>query len=68
MTRTDRLILIILALGVWALVFKPISITAHSNDDHDCTARGGSGYGELEGGGEVYVHSLNGIRVTCEHS
>ena len=65
MRSIDRVILIILALGIWVLVLKPTALVAHHKDDsHSCTARG-DGYGELDGG-EVYVHTLR-ISVDCSH-
>lgn len=36
MRTFDRLVLVVLALGIWALVLKPSNLTAHdSNHDHD---------------------------------
>lgn len=62
----DRGLLIVLILGVWALVFKPSSPTAHDSDEHSCSFSWSGGYGDLEGGGEVYVHTGDGS-VTCYH-
>ncbi len=64
----DRGLLLVLALGVWALVFKPSSPVAHhqSDDGHSCDFSWSGGYGELEGGGEVYVHTGDGS-VDCTH-
>ncbi len=65
MRSIDRAILIVLALGIWALVLKPTVLVAHHEDaDHSCTASG-DGYGDADGG-DVYVHSLN-ISVECSH-
>ena len=62
----DRGILLVLELGVWALVLKPSSLTAHDDNSHSCSFSWGGGYGELEGGGEVYVYSGDGS-VDCSH-
>ena len=36
MRTVDRLVLVVLALGIWALVLKPSNLTAHdSNHEHD---------------------------------
>ena len=65
MRSIDRVILIVLALGIWALVLKPTVLAAHHGGaDHSCDASG-DGYGEADGG-EVYVHTLN-ISVECSH-
>ena len=62
----DRGLLIVLILSVWALVFKPSSPTAHDDNFHSCSFTWSGGYGDLERGGEVYVHSGNGS-VDCDH-
>ena len=54
-----------LVLGVWALVFKPVSPTADDDHDHSCSFSWDGGYGELSGG-EVYVYSGDGS-VECWH-
>jgi hypothetical protein len=62
----DRIIFIVLAAGLWALVLQPTGTTAHSNDNHDCSGTG-TGFGELGGyGREVYVQSLN-LDIQCSH-
>lgn len=66
MNRFDRALLLVLVLGVWALVLKPRSPTAHDDNIHSCSFSWSGGYGELEGGGEVYVHSGDGS-VDCSH-
>jgi hypothetical protein len=60
MRNVDRMILIVLVLGVWALVLKPADPTAHEDDRHSCS---GTGYGELDGR-EVYVYQLD---ISCRH-
>ncbi len=42
---TDRLILIVLALGVWALVLQPTMLTASHGSSHKCSAIGYVGQG-----------------------
>lgn len=61
----DRGLLLVLALGVWALVFKPTSLIAHDENDHNCTFSWNGGFGEGDGS-EVYVYSGDGS-VTCSH-
>ena len=60
----DRLILVVLAAGVWALVLQPSDTVAHYNNYHSCSGSG-TGYGEFDGG-EVYVYSLD-LNIECEH-
>ena len=66
MLMFDRIVLIVLAAGVWALVLSPREIGAHhQNDDgHNCDVFG-SAYGEVEGN-EVYVNG-SGLTVDCSH-
>lgn len=64
MERLDRVIICVLAIGVWALVLKPDMTTAHDDNYHSCSGSG-SGYGEANGG-EVYVHSLD-LSISCNH-
>ena len=63
----DRSLLLVLALGVWALVFQPSSLIAHhqSDDGHSCDFSWGGGYGEVSGG-EVWVYSGDAT-VDCSH-
>ena len=35
MAKIDRIILIVIALGLWALVLKPTILTAHDDDGTD---------------------------------
>ena len=66
MLTFDRIVLTMLALGVWALVLSPRSIEAHhSNADHDCLIEG-TAYGDvLNQNAEVYVWGK--VTVACEH-
>ena len=61
MKLIDRLCIIALVLGVWALVLKPESPTAHSGQI--CTITSGEGFGEVNGR-EVYVYDITGS-VMC---
>ena len=62
----DRIVLVVLALGVWALVLTPQEIGAHHQEDdgHNCDVSG-EAYGEVDGG-EVYVEG-SGLSVDCTH-
>ena len=51
----DRILLIALVGGVWALALKPIAPSAHSGQECEVS---GTGYGEMDGG-EVYVYQLD---------
>ncbi len=65
MLKFDRIVLVVLALGVWALVLKPQEIGAHHEGaDHDCSISGSaSGYAE---GGYAEVDSWS-VWISCEH-
>lgn len=52
----DRILMIVLVVGVWALVLKPNQPSAHSGQVCAVT---GTGYGELDGH-EVYVYEITG--------
>ena len=44
MRSIDRVILIVLALGIWALVLQPTMLAAHHEDEHSCSVNvSGSG-------------------------
>ena len=67
MLKFDRIVIVVLALGVWALVLKPQEIGAHhSSAGHDCNVSG-EAWGEVDGvGGDVYVDG-RGLSVDCSH-
>ncbi len=65
MKAIDRVILIALTLGIWALVFQPRDMAAHPDDLHSCRVSG-EAYGELTDG-EVLVHDWNDVSVKCHH-
>ena len=71
MRTFDRIVLVVLAVGVWALVLAPQETGAHHqyDDGHSCDVSG-SAYGQiqdLEEGGMVYVYDVGFISVDCTH-
>ncbi len=66
MRALDRIVLVMLALGVWALVLMPQVTGAHHqyDDGHSCDVSG-TAYGEVDGD-EVYVDG-SGLSVDCTH-
>lgn len=60
----DRLILSVIAVGIWALVLQPSALEAHDNNYHSCSGSG-TGYGEPDGN-EIFVYSLN-LNIDCDH-
>ena len=52
MKYVDRILILFLALGIWALVLKPQEITAHSGQY--CEIESGTGYGTGSGNGTGY--------------
>ncbi len=68
MRTFDRITLILLVLGVWALVLSPQSIEAHHEDDiinHSCGIDG-SAYGVVEDG-KADIRDWSQINVECTH-
>lgn len=65
MPKFDRLILIVLAVGVWALVLKPTSITAHSSNEHECSISG-QAFGDASGRDHA-IYLWSGVTVECSH-
>ena len=65
MKNLDRVLVIVLALGVWALVLKPTSITANSEPYHHCSINGVA-EGEADGW-EVTIEKWRGVTVNCFH-
>lgn len=62
----DRIILVMLALGVWALVLSPRSIEAHHIFAiHDCSVSGIVG-GQVSPDGAVSIDAT-GLSVECGH-
>ncbi len=66
MRTFDRIILVMLALGVWALVLAPQETGAHHqfDDGHSCDVSG-IAYGEVDGD-DVYVYGSS-LSVDCTH-
>jgi len=64
MKTIDRLILLVLAAGIWAFVLQPNRLAAHDDNYHSCSGSG-TGYGDLDGSG-VYVYQLD-LDIECSH-
>jgi len=70
MRSIDRVILIVLALGIWALVLKPTALVAHhSNGFHGCTGSGevDSGYVSVDGDTGYLIDTSVSITVNSMH-
>ena len=68
MLNFDRIVLVVLALGVWALVLAPREIVAHHKSDiisHSCDIDG-SAYGAVEGG-KADIRDWSKVSVQCTH-
>jgi hypothetical protein len=64
----DRIVIVVLALGVWALVLTPREIIAHHKDDivaHSCGIDG-SAYGVVEDG-KADIRDWRKVAVECTH-
>lgn len=67
MRTFDRVILVMLALGVWALVLSPRSIEAHhARTAHDCYISG-TADGKIDQRGEFSIDASQ-FSVGCDHS
>ncbi len=62
----DRGLLLVLALGLWALVFNLTSLIAHVEIDHNATFSWNGGFGEGDGS-KVYVYFAD-VSVTCSNN
>ena len=70
MLKFDRIVLVVLALGVWALVLKPQEIGAHDDDSHGCFIDGnaiGEAYPSRDGDIIVRVYHWAAVTVDCSH-
>jgi hypothetical protein len=68
MLTFDRIVLVVLAVGVWALVLAPQEIGAHHKDDivsHSCDIDG-SAYGVVEGS-KADIRDWSKVNVECTH-
>ncbi len=66
MLTFDRIVLTMLALGIWALVLTPRSIDAHHKTaEHDCQISGKAN--GVASGQDVEVYDWTGVLVSCEH-
>ena len=64
----DRTVIVVLALGVWALVLAPQELGAHHKDDivsHSCGIDG-SAYGVVEDG-KADIRDWGKVIVECTH-
>ena len=71
MLKFDRIVLVMLALGVWALVLAPQVLDAHHqyDDGHSCDIAG-KAYGyidELSEGARITVKKWSRVSVDCTH-
>jgi hypothetical protein len=64
MKNVDRLIMLVLAAGIWTYILQPSNIEAHDDNGHSCSGSG-TGYGE-QNGSEVYVFQLD-LDISCDH-
>ena len=65
MKNLDRILVLVLAVGVWALVLKPTSLTAHYENDHRCEI---DGFAEGSAqNGDAWIEIWNGVTVRCSH-
>ena len=78
MRNFDRIVLVVLALGIWALVLKPTELTAHGDwhthdgdyaeesHDHSLSCRiSGTAVGYASGSGSVDVDDWGNVTVSC---
>lgn len=65
MRNLDRVLVVVLAVGVWALVLKPTSTTAHLENYHQCQISG-TAEGSLHRG-LIVVDGWLGVSVDCFH-
>ena len=69
MRTFDRVVLVVLALGIWALVMEPAELTAHiGGHDHssDCTISGyAEGYNHYEGSGPIEITDWGNVSISC---
>ena len=67
MKAIDRIILIALVVGVWALVLTPGTPAAHHEGaGHKCSVSGDA-IGELVGKKEVKIFDFRGMHLFCDH-
>ena len=68
MLKFDRIVIVVLALGVWVLVLTPREIVAHHKDDivnHSCGIDG-SAYGVVEDS-KADIRDWSKVIVECTH-
>ncbi len=65
MLKFDRIVMVVLALGVWALVLTPREIVALDPISHSCDIAG-SAYGEVDGN-KADIRDWRKVSVECTH-
>ena len=67
MKAIDRIILVALVAGVWALVLKPgTPVAHHEGAGHKCSLSGDA-IGALVGEKEVKIFDFRGVNLFCDH-
>ena len=79
MRYVDRILVVVLIVGVWALVLKPSAPSAHDDNGHNCDISGylsgqlddtdvtvDGDYGEVDSG-SVSISGVSGLDVSCNH-
>jgi hypothetical protein len=66
MKNVDRILVIVLAVGVWALVLKPTTIVAYDRNSHSCNISGQAD-GRTNGYRTAWVNDWSGVTVECHH-
>ena len=65
MKNLDRILVLVLAVGVWSLVLKPTTITAHDSNSHNCYMSGrADGYST---GSYVTIERWGNTYIECYH-
>ena len=65
MLPIDRLLLLLLIFGVWAMVLKPKDMNAHIYHSHKCNIEGRAS-GKLNGRTPI-IEFWSGVDVICRH-
>jgi hypothetical protein len=66
MRTFDRVVLVVLALGIWALVLKPSNLTAHGSEHDHITSCDLSGVAHGNASdGHVQIYEFGGVHASC---
>ena len=68
MKAIDRIILIALVAGVWALVLKPVTPAAHHADAQHTCSLSGDAFGAVTKNKEVTIFDFRGVNLFCNPS